>query len=244
MRLGRVHAAGEVGRAVEVARRAGFDNLNLDLMFALPGQSLAAWRRNLDLAIGLRPEHLSLYCLTIEPNTRFYKLHQRGMLDLPEDDLQVAMYDLAVEIAGAAGYHQYEISNFAQPGRECRHNLCYWFSEEYAAYGPGAVGAMAGPDGVRERTTNTKHPVRYCERIEAGEPVAFDRERLTPEIEQTERIMMGIRLNSGISARDCALDLGVLSDLVQRGWIRQDGDRVQLTSRGRHFCSAATAELI
>jgi len=112
-------------------------------MFALPDQSLHAWRRNLDRALALDPEHLSLYCLTIEQNTAFYKLNQRGELNLPDDEHQVAMYDECIARSSAAGYGQYEISNFAKPGRECRHNLCYWDAEEYVGYGPGAVGFVA-----------------------------------------------------------------------------------------------------
>ena len=97
LRLGRVHEASHIGRAVSAARKAGFTSLNVDLMFALPGQSIRGWKNNLDLALQLEPDHLSLYCLTIEQNTRYYKLHLRGMLDLPDDDAQVAMYDHAVE---------------------------------------------------------------------------------------------------------------------------------------------------
>ncbi len=142
LRLERVHKADEIVRAVGSAREAGYENLNLDLMFALPGQSLARWEANLERAIALRPEHLSLYCLTLEPNTKFYKEHLRGALVVPDDEAQVAMYDASVALAEGSGYGQYEISNFAKPGFECRHNLCYWRGEEYLGYGPGAVGAV------------------------------------------------------------------------------------------------------
>lgn len=147
LKLERVHKAGEIERAVAAAREAGFDNLNLDLMFALPGQSLFAWRSNLDRALALEPEHLSLYCLTIEQNTAFYKKQLRGELNLPDDDAQVAMYDECLHLTSDAGFEQYEISNFAQPGRECRHNLAYWHGEDYAGYGPGAVGCV-GPNRI------------------------------------------------------------------------------------------------
>lgn len=243
IRLGRVHAADEVGRAVLSARQAGFDNLNLDLMFALPGQSMAAWQRNLEAALSLKPEHLSLYCLTIEPNTRYYRLHLKGMLDLPNDEAQVRMYDLALQMAGDHGYEQYEISNFAKPGRQCEHNRCYWLGEEYLAYGPGAVGAI-GPVESRCRYTNTKHPQLYCERVEAGSELACDEETLGLGEHRTERIMLGLRLNEGIELAPYAPDPQGLQTVESRGWLEWAGKNARLTPTGRHFCSEVVAELI
>ncbi|MBL8087258.1 MAG: radical SAM family heme chaperone HemW [Chthonomonas sp.] len=242
IRLGRVHEASHVGRAVAAARRAGFTNLNLDLMFALPGQSLGSWRRNIETALALEPEHLSLYCLTIEPNTRYYKLQVRGMLDLPSDEVQVAMYDAAVTLAAERGYAQYEISNFAEPGTECAHNLCYWRGEEYAGYGPGAVGCMSDGD-ARVRYTVLKQPERYCEAVEGGHPTAFEHERLTPEMERFERIMLGLRLNEGMDLRTVEIAPSALRKLSERGWVAISDTRAVLTPEGRHFCSAACAEL-
>lgn len=241
VRLGRVHHASDVGKAVRLARDAGFDNLNLDLMFALPGQSLAAWRQNLELALALAPEHVSLYCLTIEPNTRYYKLHLRGMLDLPDDERQVEMYDEAVRVAESAGLAQYEISNFARPGRECLHNLCYWRAEEYAGYGPGAVGAL-DEGGRRVRRTVLKHPERYCAAVEAGGDLSCETEELDANILRTERIMLGIRLREGIAA-DLASPRG-LQRCVERGWVRMEFGQVLLTPSGRHFCTDVASELV
>ncbi len=269
LRLGRVHGASEIGRAVAAARQAGFENLNLDLMFGLPNQSLRGWQNNLELAITLKPEHLSLYCLTIEPNTRFYKLHHRGMLDLPDEDAQVAMYDLACERANQSGFAQYEISNFSRMGRECRHNLCYWHGEEYLAYGPGAVGMARLHDAhgnhrrddtgnhVRDahgnhrrdadatvRYTNMKHPDRYCSAIETGAELWCDSEQLDESMLRTERIMMGIRLNAGLPLSQNAIDPSNVELLRQKGWADRDGEFLRLTAAGRHFCSEATLELI
>ena len=255
IRLGRVHRESEIGRAVGAAREAGFENLNLDLMFALPGQSTSAWERNLELAVSLKPEHLSLYCLTIEPNTRFYKLHQRGMLDLPDDECQVAMYELACSFAASAGYEQYEISNFAKPGYESQHNLCYWRCEEYLGYGPGAVGCFGNVEGRgskveepkdRTRYTNIKHPERYsaaAEELGSGPRPSLwcDFETLNDSTRKLERIMMGIRLREGLSTRD--LDLASINRLVNRGWIDASSDHITLTSAGRHFCSEVALEL-
>ncbi|HVL37913.1 MAG TPA: radical SAM family heme chaperone HemW [Fimbriimonadaceae bacterium] len=241
MRLGRVHQSGHISRAVAAARTAGFENLNLDLMFALPGQSRRAWQANLKQAIELEPEHLSLYCLTLEPNTAFYKDHLHGRLVLPEEGVQVEMYDDAVRLAGEAGYRLYEISNFARPGYECRHNLCYWRGEEYAGFGPGAVGCL-DVDDLRVRATNLKHPERYSAAVEAGEATAFEREPLDESTLRTERIMLGLRLSEGVDGAD--LDQRRLETLGRKGWISRRNGRVTLSRAGRHFCSEVALELI
>ena len=230
IRLDRIHKASEIERAVAAAREAGFTSLNLDLMFALPSQSRVAWTKNLEKALSLKPEHLSLYCLTIEPNTAFYKKNLRGELDLPEDDIQREMYDECLRRTAELGMHQYEISNFAKPGHECRHNLCYWYGEDYAGYGPGAVGCTT-IDGVSRRYTNLKHP-----------DIPFESEILTPEIRRTERIMLGLRLNEGILALE--VDQVKIRQLVERGWVSSSHEKVSLTSEGRHFCSEVALELI
>ncbi len=251
IRLERVHKAVEIGQAVKLAREAGFDNVNLDLMFALPHQNMAGWRRNLDRALELQPEHLSLYCLTIEPNTAFYKKHLRGQLQLPDDEAQVAMYEECLDRLAIEGFGQYEISNFARPGLECRHNLCYWHGEEYAGYGPGAVGCVAsglGDQGAGSwdpcRYTNIKHPERYCGAIESGEPVAFESETLDQATRRTEKIMLGLRLNSGLPVEGLALDPVALGHVEERGWVERDSGTVRLTRSGRHFCSEVALELI
>ncbi len=258
IRLDRVHKAAEIDRAVTAAREAGFTNLNLDLMFALPGQSMQGWRRNLDKALSLEPDHLSLYCLTIEPNTAFYRQVQRGQLDLPEDDAQVDMYDRCVEQTAKLGFQQYEISNFAKPGHECQHNLCYWESEPYAGYGPGAVGAIPGAafaalngkhaEATRVRYTNLKHPERYCAAIEGGQLLAFESEALEPETLRLERIMLGIRLNQGVrieALKTEGIELGEksLRKVFELGWIEPYEERLKLTAAGRHFCSEVALEL-
>lgn len=252
IRLERVHKADEIVRAVELARAAGFDNLNLDLMFALPHQSLAGWRRNLDRALDLKPEHLSLYCLTIEPNTSFCKRHLRGQLHLPDDEAQVAMYEECLDRVSAAGFEQYEISNFAKPGRECRHNLCYWRGEEYAGYGPGAVGSgmavpamgFTGVPPVLARYTNLKHPEGYCAAVEAGEELAYESEVLDDKTRRTERIMLGLRLNSGLTIDGLDLDPRAVERVESRGWVERENGTIRLTRAGRHFCSEVALELI
>ncbi len=241
IRLDRIHKASEIERAVGAAREAGFTSLNLDLMFALPSQSRVAWTKNLSKALSLQPEHLSLYCLTIEPNTAFYKKNLRGELDLPEDEIQREMYDECVARTAEIGLFQYEISNFSRPGYECRHNLCYWYGEDYVGYGPGAVGCVT-IGGVSTRYTNLKHPDGYCRAVEAGTAIPFESEVLSPGIRNTERIMLGLRLNEGIPLG--IADGQKIPMLVERGWVSADGERLKLTSEGRHFCSEVALELI
>jgi oxygen-independent coproporphyrinogen-3 oxidase len=241
IQLGRVHEASDVPRAVRIAREAGFDNLNLDLMFALPSQSERAWRQNLETAFSLKPEHLSLYCLTIEPNTRFHRYAHRGMLDLPGEDAQVAMYEDACTLAEQHGYDQYEISNFAKPGRESRHNLCYWRGEEYLGYGPGAVGCVTEePSSFRARYTVMKHPERYCDAIENGTPLWCDQETLGPDELDLERLMLGLRLNEGV---DYQPDPKARAAVENRGWLEPGPGPLRLTPQGRHFCSEVVARL-
>lgn len=236
--LGRVHRSGEIERAVWAARDAGFESLNLDLMFALPNQSLRGWSSNLDRAFALNPDHLSLYCLTIEENTAFYKKQLRGQIVLPDEDDQVEMYEECVRRATGAGFGHYEISNFAKPGFECQHNLCYWRVEDYAGYGPGAVGCV---DGVRY--TNTKHPVGYCELVEEGKQVPFESEQLTVEDRRLEKIMLGLRLREGLPTDGLLFADQGLKRCLDRGWVRQTSDHLYLTAEGMHFCSEVSLEL-
>jgi oxygen-independent coproporphyrinogen-3 oxidase len=232
-RLERVHKADEIGRAGLLAREAGFENLNLDLMFALPLQTMERWRENLERAIALAPEHLSLYCLTIEPGTKFHTLRQKGELPLPDDDATMEMLLLAKEVAEAAGYRQYEISNFAKPGYECRHNLIYWRNEEYLGFGPGAVSFVSG-----ERRMNTRHPRKY---IQSGG--VCESERVSAEVSFGETMMLGLRLNDGIELARLearhpemfAQFRAVAAELVEMGWLNLDCSRIWLTDEGRLF---------
>ncbi|HLK14471.1 MAG TPA: radical SAM family heme chaperone HemW, partial [Fimbriimonadaceae bacterium] len=241
--LGRIHRVGEIERAVGAARGAGFENLNLDLMFALPDQSLHAWNRNLDRALGLNPEHLSLYCLTLEPNTPFYKRHLAGDLVVPDEDAQVEMYDACLERMAEAGFEQYEISNFAKPGRACRHNLAYWTGLEYAGYGPGAVGCVES-EGVRRRYTNLKLPTRYAGAVEAGDDAWYEEELLGPAELRMEAIMLGLRLNEGVCVGTVGLDPSGLERVLGAGWGEEADGRLRLTPAGRHFCSEVAMALV
>lgn len=241
IRLGRVHSPGDVGLAVARARAAGFERINVDLMFGLPGQSMQGWNRNLTTALSLGTDHLSLYGLTIEQNTRFFRFFQRGLLDLPDDETQAQMYELAVRLCESHGLKQYEISNFSKPGHECQHNLAYWHCEEYAAYGPGAVGCV-GPWGNRRRFTNLKGPQLYVDAIRNGKPGFIEEETVDPTTQATEKVMMGLRLIEGIEFED--LDKDVIQGLIKSGHLHQISDRIALTAQGRLVANQVIARLI
>ena len=142
--LGRDHEFGTVARAVDLSRAAGFENINLDLIYGLPGQSLASWERSLRLALDLHPDHLSLYCLTIEPGTPMHRWLESGRIQSPNPDLAADQYEFACSLLSDAGFVHYEISNWSLPGRECVHNLSYWRNDEYLGLGAGAHGHASG----------------------------------------------------------------------------------------------------
>jgi oxygen-independent coproporphyrinogen-3 oxidase len=189
--IDRIHSADEAKKAVRAARSAGFDNVSIDLMFGLPGQTMTQWRDTLDQALELETDHLSMYALIVEDETGFGKMLRAGTLFLPEDDLSADMYLASIERASAAGYQQYEISNFARPGRECRHNLHYWRLDDYLGYGAGAVQSRAGV-----RRTNVLRPAKYVQAIESGSDLGEINEELTADIRRGESMMLGLRMTS------------------------------------------------
>jgi putative oxygen-independent coproporphyrinogen III oxidase len=194
--LGRLHTAQEALDAVAVAR-AAFARYSFDLIYARPGQSVAQWRAELECAIGEAAEHLSLYQLTIEPETPFYALHAAGRLAVPGGDLARDLYDATQEICDRHGLPAYEISNHARPGAECRHNLVYWRGHDYAGIGPGAHGRL-DIDGRRYATATEKRPESWLMRVESiGHGFVVD-EPLTQEERADEFLLMGLRLAEGI----------------------------------------------
>ena len=195
-RLGRIHDADGIRRAFREAREAGFDNVNLDLMFALPGQDLRAAAADLEEALRLAPEHLSRYQLTLEPNTRF---HAEPPAGLPDEDLAFDMQEEGRERLEAAGYAQYEVSAYARPGRQCRHNLNYWLFGDYAGAGAGAHGKLTCADGSVWRGSKTAHPRLYMEQQEAGLAGPAPR-RVPPEDLGFEYLLNALRLNDGFTA--------------------------------------------
>ena len=253
----RRHDNDAVVRAVSAARLAGFENLNLDLIYGVPHQTLFSWETTLGQAVALQPDHISLYALGIEDGTHMKAWVERGRLPAPDDDLAADMYDLATEMLGAAGYIQYEISNWAKPGRECRHNLQYWRSWDYLGLGPGAHGYA---NGVRYSVLLS--PQRYIKGLSeaAGAcpypltPVMEQAETLTREAEIAEVLIMGLRLTqegisrSGFLAR-FGVDLvelhhDVIEKYVGYGLLTVDNERVRITAKGRMLSNMIFRELV
>ena len=171
--LDRRHTPGQVERAVAWARQAGLD-VSVDLIYGAPGETMGQWRRSVDAALALEPDHVSAYALTVEPGTRMGAQAARGRIRLPDPDELADKYEAADEALTASGYRWYEISNWARPGRECRHNAVYWRSGNWWGYGPGAHSHINGT-----RFWNVKHPLAYARRIGAGESPAAACETLT-----------------------------------------------------------------
>ena len=192
--LERVHNEEEIHSTVHRARSANFENLSMDLMFALPDQSIEKWQSHLKQATSKNPDHLSTYNLTIEPATAFFKLQEKGKLCLPHEDIQLEMYETTIQVLEDAGYSQYEISNFSKPGMESQHNINYWNNGEYLGVGAGASSYLNG-----ERSKNINLPSIYIREIETKASAVDTRERLEPLQAMGETLMLGLRLLKGVS---------------------------------------------
>ena len=193
--LGRPHTFAQAEEAAAAARRARIRNLSLDLIYGLPGQDLAGWKDTLERAAALEPEHLSCYGLKVEEGTPLWDMQEK--MDLPDDDAQADMYLWTVERLGALGYEQYEISNFARPGRASRHNMKYWTLCEYAGFGPGAHSDLGDVRYAYLRSLDT-----YCAGVEAGVSVLESSEHIPPRERDIEYVMLGLRLTQGISRQE------------------------------------------
>ena len=246
--LGRLHTAQEALDAVAVARSI-FDRYSFDLIYARPQQSLDAWAAELKRAIAEAAEHLSLYQLTIEPDTPFYGLQKAGKLIVPGEDLARDLYDLTQTVCSKAGLPAYEISNHARPGAECRHNMVYWRGHDYAGVGPGAHGRLT-IDGRRVATATEKRPEAWLMRVEeTGTGFTVD-EKLTSGEAADEYLLMGLRLAEGIdTARYCALsgrnlDPKRISILREEGAVETTTDgRLRVTKSGFPLLDAVVADL-
>lgn len=247
--LGRPHSAADATTAVRQAREAGFDNLSLDLMYGLPGQDQQSWQQSLEQALSLSPKHLSLYELTVEEGTPYHLQQEQGQLDLPDEEEVAAMDQITATLCQKAGLEQYEISNYARPGYECRHNINYWRNGPYLSLGAGAVGCT---DGRRQR--NITDPRRYCEQIESGQSVVQEEECLEPAASFRETVIMGLRMSCGVSRehlqRRYEMDLHgcygdtTLTRLVDQGLLEMTASHLRLTARGRIFANQVMAELV
>jgi oxygen-independent coproporphyrinogen III oxidase len=251
-RLGRIHSRDMVFRSYDILRAAGFENVNLDLMFAIPGQTLEVWKATLDEVVALGSQHLSCYEVIYEEDTPLFAQLAAGKIT-PDEDLACAMYDTLFERANAAGFVQYEIANFARrqggeeaaelPVRVCRHNVNYWRGGSYYGLGPSAAGYVRGV-----RTKNWSNTQLYCERLEGGERAIESIEELAPLKRAGETAAFGLRMNAGWPLADfrkvTGLDLGSewqseICDLLRRGWGDLTADRFRLTPAGLRFADTA-----
>jgi len=218
-RLGRLHSVAEARTAIDIARRT------FDLIYARPGQTLDAWRNELAEALAMSSEHLSLYQLTIEPDTPFAELHARGKLVIPDPDAAHDLYALTQDMTAAAGLPAYEISNHARPGQESRHNLLYWRYGAYAGVGPGAHGRLVLPGGNRIAIATERNPERWAERVEMLGHGFTDDAPLSAEEQADEMLLMGLRLTEGIDLDAMARRFGFapaaaeIADLAKMGLI-------------------------
>jgi oxygen-independent coproporphyrinogen-3 oxidase len=228
--LGRLHTAQEALDAVAIARSI-FPRYSFDLIYARPRQTLEAWSAELKRAIAEAAEHLSLYQLTIEPDTPFFGLHKAGKLAIPDDDLARDLYDLTQAVCAGAGLPAYEISNHARPGAECRHNLVYWRGNEYAGIGPGAHGRL-NIDGRRYATETEKRPESWLMRVEAAGNGLIVDEQLSGGEAADEFLLMGLRLAEGIDPERFTALSGRTLDPRRISILREEG-AVETTANGR-----------
>ena len=249
-RLGRQHTAADVRRTIADLRVAGYDNVSFDLIAGLPAQTLEAWSRNLDEALALRPQHLSLYLLEVHEGTPLAEQIRRGAEPSPDDDLAAQMYELMIEKARAAGYEHYEISNLCLPGYESRHNSKYWTGEPVYGFGCSAHSY----DGERRRWANERDAARYTEMIEAGKTPVVETITLDEREAQSEAVFLGLRLlQRGISLREYRARFGTdlrhkhaadLLRLHEAGLISLDDDLMRLTPHGALLSNEVFAAFI
>ena len=232
----RGHSFSDAVEAVRLARAAGFDNLSVDLIYGIPRQTMAMWQETVVRALELAPDHVSMYCLTIEERTTLALWVRRGQVPPPDDDLAADMALWADERLAAEGLARYEISNWARPGWQCRHNLIYWRNAPYLGLGAGAHSSFGG-----KRFWNAAHPREYTRLIEAGQSAVAGSEDIRRALEMGETMMLGLRLTEGVSLASFETRFGVkmtdvysgeLDELGEQGLVVVDEAGVRLTRRG------------
>ena len=242
----RDHSLQETLSCMKMAHQAGFDNITMDLIYGVPGQTLSDWETSLDVALGMQPDHFSLYALQLESGTYLTRRVKHGEIPAPDDDLAADMYELAGEKLEKAGFEQYEISSWSKPGYTSRHNLQYWHNQSYLGIGAGAHGYAGG-----FRTVNTMRPERYIERLEAQKtPLPYPRTGATQSFEEVSRsqeifetIMLGLRLlKEGFSRQDFENRFGVsleslygneIQRLKSQNLLRESDEKLYLTREAR-----------
>jgi len=247
--LGRTHNSEDIGRTFQHLREAGFENINFDLIAGLPGQTLAAWGRNLDEALALRPQHLSLYLLDVHEGTPLADQISRGAQPKPDDDLAAEMYRLMVERVCGAGYEHYEISNYCLPGFESRHNSKYWNGAPYYGFGCSAHSY----DGARRRWANERDTAKYVSLIENERSPIVERTNLTADKARSESLFLGLRLMKGVDLTEYRARFGTdlcdqfqddLTRMREAGLIEFDEQLLRLTTRGALLSNEVLATFV
>ena len=246
--LDRVHGVEEIHTTVKRARDAGFNNLSLDLMFAIPNQTLNEWENNIYQALDKNPEHLSTYNLTIEPGTAFWKMQSNGKLTMPENSHQYEMYRRTIELLKNNGYNHYEISNFSREGKECRHNITYWQNTNSIGLGAGASSYLSGL-----RFKNTNLPAHYIQKIQDKNMPVESSESLEPRQAMGETIMLGLRLLQGINIYKFEdrfktsfkkIFGNTISSLQEKELIIIEQDHIRLSEKGLFLADSVILEFI
>lgn len=246
--LGRSHTKDEACAAIKAARKAGFANINLDLMYGLPGQSATDWRESLDQALAFGPEHLACYELTIEEETPFGRLVEKGALILPEEEEALAMAALTHDLLARAGLDRYEISNYAAPGCQCCHNLNYWRNGSYLGLGAGAVSCLSG-----FRFSAVREPEPFTNLVQKGELPLDEGECLPLAARFRESVVMGLRMIQGVSFARLQQRFGltppgyygnILDDLQEQGLVAVGQDSLRLTEAGLPVANQVLARLV
>jgi oxygen-independent coproporphyrinogen III oxidase len=239
--LGRKHTAEMVGAVVAAARTAGMDSVSLDLMYGVPGQTPASWERSLRRAVGLDVDHISAYGLTVEENTPYAAWRAREPAAFFDDEREAELYAMAIDLLQAAGYQQYEISNFARPGHQCAHNLNYWANGEYIGFGVGAASYRGGVRSVHTRSLD-----EYVAAALEGRPVPSEAERLEGRRQVGEAMMLALRTVQGVRLADFKERYGidviedydpVVRHLARTGLLERTADTLRLTRRGRFLAN-------
>lgn len=246
--LGRTHSVADIYESVEAFHAAGITNFNLDLMFGLPGQTLSDWQETLKKAVALQPSHLSCYSLLLEEGTPFYELSQRGKLALPGEDLEADMFQLTQDYLQGAGYHYYEVSNFALPGLECAHNMHYWKNRPYLGLGSGASGRLG-----ERRYTNGADVFRYIAAWENYEPLLAETEVISESQAMDETLICGLRLIDGVHEAEFQARFGCrmrdvyseeIKRLEERGLVEYAAGRLRVTRRGLFLGNVVYGEFL
>lgn len=246
--LGRLHTAQDGWDCIRDAIGAGFANINVDLIYGIPGQSVEKWQWNLETALSLGVSHLSLYQLTVEENTPLEAMVRQGVYELADEEIIEQMDSASVEFCKEQGFGQYEISNYAQDGYQCRHNLNYWHNLDYLAVGAGGVGYIGG-----ERSKNIGDPLLYCEAVENGKEVVIESERLSREASFRESVIFGMRLLEGVSYGNLYDRYGIhlrdyygeiLEPLINDGFVEFTSTHFRLTEKGRKVANQIFTKLV